>query len=272
MFSMKRSVLLFVAVLLAAGLVSGSAQTADAQVLERIVQSGELRVGMSGDQAPFNARNRDGDLMGLEVDLANMLAGALGVEAKLVTRPFPKLLEALAAGEVDLVMSGMAITAERSLKAAFVGPYVLSGKSVLTNSKALAAAREAGEINRSELTLAALAGSTSEEFIQKVLPEATLMSVADYNTAVKKVMADEIDALVADMPICMLTIMRHPGKELATLNAPLTIEPVGIAMPMGDPQLKSLLDSYIRAFEGTGLLDQLRKKWFEDGTWIAALP
>ena len=56
MFSMKRSVLLFVAVLLTAGLVSGSAQAADAPVLERIVQSGELRVGMSGDQAPFNAR------------------------------------------------------------------------------------------------------------------------------------------------------------------------------------------------------------------------
>ena len=272
MFSMKRSVLLFVAVLLTAGLVSGSAQAADAPVLERVVQSGKLRVGMSGDQAPFNARNRDGDLMGLEVDLANLLAGALRVEAEFVTRPFPKLLDALAAGEVDVVMSGMAITAPRSLKAAFVGPYVLSGKSILTNSKALAAAREAGEINRSELKLAALAGSTSEEFIQKALPEATLMSVADYNTAVKKVMADEIDALVADMPICMLTIMRHPGKGLATLNAPLTVEPVGIAMPTGDPQFKGLVDSYIRAFEGTGVLDQLRKKWFEDGTWVAALP
>jgi polar amino acid transport system substrate-binding protein len=272
MFSIKRVVVSLVAVLLTAGLVAGSAQATEAPVLERIVQSGKLRVGMSGDQAPFNARTRDGDLMGLEVDLANLLAGALGVEAELVTRPFPRLLDTLAAGEVDVVMSGMAITAERSLKAAFVGPYVLSGKSILTNSKALAAAREAGEINRAELKLAALAGSTSEQFVKKVLPEATLMSVADYNTAVNKVMADEIDALVADMPICVLTLMRHPGKELATLAQPLTVEPVGIAMPMGDPQLKSLLDSYITAFEGTGILPALRKKWLEDGSWVAALP
>ena len=76
------------------------------------------------------------------------------------------------------------------------------------------------------------------------------MQVADYNTAVKKVMADEIDALVADMPICVLTIMRHPGKGLATLTQPLTVEPVGIAMPMGDPQLKGLLDSYIDRLRG----------------------
>ena len=98
MFSMKRSVVLFVAVLLAAGLVGGSAQAADAPVLERIVQSGELKVGLSGDQPPYNAKGRDGQLMGLEVDLANLLAGALRVEAKFVTRPFPQLLDALAGG------------------------------------------------------------------------------------------------------------------------------------------------------------------------------
>jgi len=107
MFTMKRSVLLFVAVLLTAGLVSGRAQAADAPVLERIVQSGELRVGLSGDQPPYNATDRDGHLIGLEVDLANLLAGALRVEAKFVTRPFPRLLDALEAGEVDIVMSGM---------------------------------------------------------------------------------------------------------------------------------------------------------------------
>ena len=272
MFKMRRSVLLFVAVLLTAGLVSGIAQAADAPVLERIVQSGELRVGLSGDQPPFNAKDRDGHLIGLEVDLANLLAGALRVEAKFVTRPFPQLLDALSAGEVDVIMSGMAITAPRSLKATFVGPYMLSGKSILTNSKTLAAIRSAGEINRANLKLAALANSTSEEFVQKVLPEATLVTTADYTTAVNMVLNDEVDALVADMPICVITVMRHPGKELATLTEPLTIEPIGIALPPGDAQLRSLIDSYLVAFEGTGLLEQLRKKWLENSSWLAALP
>ena len=95
MFTMRRSILLFVAVLLTAGLVSGSAQAADAPVLERIVQSGKMRVGLSGDQPPFNAKDRDGQLIGLEVDLANVLAGALRVEAEFVEKPFPQLLDAL---------------------------------------------------------------------------------------------------------------------------------------------------------------------------------
>lgn len=272
MLPTSRPVLLFMTVLLTAGLAPGRAQAADAPVLERIVQSREIRVGLSGDQPPFNAKDRDGHLIGLEVDLANLLAGALRVEAKLVTRPFPQLLDALAAGEVDMVMSGMAITAPRSLEATFVGPYMLSGKSILTTSKTLAAARSAGDINRANLKLAALANSTSEEFIKTVLPEATLVTTSDYTTSVNKILAGEVDALVADMPICIITAMRHPGKQLATLTQPLTVEPVGIAIPPGDPQLKSLLDSYLVAFEGTGLLDGVRKKWLEDDSWLAALP
>lgn len=272
MSTVKRSVFLLVAVLLTAGLVSGSAQAADAPVLERIVQSGEIRVGLSGDQPPYNAKDRDGHLIGLEVDLANLLAGALRVEAQFVTRPFPRLLDALEAGEVDIVMSGMAITAPRSLKATFAGPYMLSGKSILTTSKTLAAVRSAGEINRANLKLAALGNSTSEEFIKKVLPEATLVAVDDYTTAVNKVLADEVDAMVADMPICVITAMRHPGKGLATLAEPLTIEPVGIAVPASDPQLQNLIDNYVDAFEATGVLDGVRAKWLEDDAWLAALP
>ena len=54
------------------------------------------------------------------------------------------------------------ITAERSVDVTFVGPYLLTGNSILTNSKTLAAIKKAGEINRANLKLAALGNSTSE--------------------------------------------------------------------------------------------------------------
>lgn len=253
-------------------LAAGAGFAGDAPVLERIVENGELRVGLSGSQPPLNATSRAGDLMGLEVDLANLLGNALGVKTEFVKKPFPGLLSALKAGEVDVVISGMAITAERSIDAAFVGPYMLSGKSILTNSKALAAAQESGEINRANLKLAALANSTSEEFVKLALPEAQLVTTEDYDTAVNMVLNDEVDALVADMTICILSMLRHPDQGLATLTEPLSIEPVGIALSPSDPQLRNLLENYMRAFEGTGILDELRKKWLENDSWVAALP
>lgn len=273
MFRMKRwGLLLALAVPLIAGLTWSGVQAAEAPVLERIVKSGELRIGLSGSQPPYNAKSRTGELIGLDVDLAKMLAGAFGVEAKFVTKPFPELLPALKASEVDIVMSGMAITPERSLDVAFVGPYLLTGNSILTNSKTLAAIKNAGEINRANIKLAALASSTSQRFVERNLPEAKLTTTKDYDTAVNMVLNDEVDALVADMSICMLSVLRYPEKGLATLTQPLALEPAGIAISPDDPQLRNLTENYIRAFEGTGLLEQLRKKWLEDGSWIAALP
>lgn len=250
----------------------GGATAQNAPVLDRVLQNGELRVGMSGNQPPFNVMSRGGSLIGIEVDLATVLAAAIGVELNIVTKPFGELLPALSAGEVDVVMSGMAITAERSREFAFVGPTMFSGKSILTKSQTLAAVTEAGEINRANVRLAALEGSTSQAFVENFLPEAQLITVADYDEAVEMLRSDEIDALVADMPICLLSLLRYPNEGLATLTQPFTVEPIGIAVPAGDPQFLNLLENYVEALEGAGLMELLRKKWLEDGSWIVALP
>ena len=67
-------------------------------------ETGKIRVGMTGDQPPLNARDKNGEMIGLEVDLANVMASAMGVELEIVIRPFPQLFPALKAGEVDLII------------------------------------------------------------------------------------------------------------------------------------------------------------------------
>jgi polar amino acid transport system substrate-binding protein len=244
----------------------------DSPHLDRIVETSTLRVGMSGSQPPFNMKSRDGSPMGLEVDLANALAMAMDAQLEIVEKPFADLIPALEAGEVDMVMSGMTITADRSRSVSFVGPYVISGKSILTTSTALAAAEEAEDLNESDIRLVTLANSTSEQFVRMNLPEAQLTTVGSYDEAVEMLRANEAGALVADMPICLLTVMRYPNEGFATLNQPLTLEPIGIALPSSDPQLVNLVQNYMTALEGTGIMQGLRQNWLENGSWVAALP
>lgn len=255
-----------------AAVFSVGALASESPVLERIVASGKIRIGMSGDQAPFNVKNKAGELIGFEVDLANFVADALGVEVEFVTKAFPDLLGALKDGEVDIVMSGMTITAARSLDAVFVGPYIVSGKSVLAKSRALAGGETAEDFNRSNITVAALRNSTSEAFVQKRIPKATLVTVEHYDEAIQMIIKDEIDALVADMPACNLAVFRHPDEDLATLSAPLTVEPIGIAVSSSELPLQMLLDNYVSAFEASGLLEMLRVQWLEKGDWVDSLP
>ena len=111
------------ALALAAG-CAGKAKQSTSRGLTRITESGELRVGLSGEQPPLNMTARNGEIIGLEVALVRVLAQSMGVEAVLVKRPFGQLLDALDAGDVDIVMSGMTITPERSSRVAMVGPHV----------------------------------------------------------------------------------------------------------------------------------------------------
>jgi polar amino acid transport system substrate-binding protein len=241
-------------------------------VLDRVVDFKVLKVGMSGNQPPMNTASRSGELIGYEVDLARALAGAMGARLEIVTMPFGELLGALQKDKVDMVMSGMAITAGRTRDVTFVGPYMMSGKSILTKSAVLSRATQSADFNRAELKLAALGGSTSQTFVETAAPEATLVKIQDYDKGVAMVIAGEVDALVADMPICVLSVLRYPNAGLVTLKSPLSIEPFGIAVSNKDASFANLVDNYLDTYGKMGVLAKLRKKWFEDKSWIAALP
>lgn len=240
--------------------------------LQRVVDFKVLKVGMSGNQPPMTMATREGGLMGFDVDIAKALADAMKVKLEIVPMPFGELLTALEENEVDMVISGLSITPERTEKVSFVGPYMMSGKSILTKNSVLAKLQSSKDFNRKDLKLLALSKSTSASFVRAAAPDAQLTEVASYDEGVALVMEGKADALVADMPICVLSVLRYPDAGLATLERPLTVEPVGIAVNKNDPQFFNLVDNYLRAYEKTGVLGQLREKWFEDSGWVAAMP
>ena len=252
--------------------LSGAAGAqSDSPVLARIVKAGELRVGMSGDQPPLNFKSNLGEMMGLEVDLARALAEVMGVKLVIVQKPFDELLGAVKAGEVDLVMSGMTITPARNLQVPFVGPYYLSGKSILANSATLAKIKTVGDLDKPKMTLVALDGSTSQAFVEKFMPKAKLVTTKSYDDAVKLLLANKVQALVADQEICVLTGLRHPKAGLGALSKPLTIEPIGIAVAPGDPLLVNFLENSFAALQVGGSLDGLRERWVRNGDWVTQL-
>ncbi len=269
---MKLVARLLVTVVFALGLAA-PAGAADSPVLSRIVKNGTLRVGMSGSQPPLNFKSKDGKMKGLEVDLSRALASLMDVRLEIREKPFGELLGALDAGEIDMVLSGMTITAERNLSTAFVGPYFLSGKSILAKQDSpLVSAQETGQLNQASLRLAALAGSTSQSFVEVLMPEATLVASKDYDEAVAHLIAGRADALIADYQAVALTAFLNPKENLVASQEPLTIEPIGIAVPPGDGLLLNFLENALDALETSGTLEALQKRWFREKDWLQDLP
>ena len=241
--------------------------TSPAPVLDRIQTRGELIVGTAADMPPFNMTTKDGRIIGLEIDLAQALAQAMDVELKLQAVAFKDLLPALEAGKVDMILSGMTITAKRNSKVAFVGPYYISGKGLLTKTSKLVDIKDPDEIDRSEIRITALEGSTSEVFVKNILPNVKFLAATNYTEAVNMVISDKVDAMIAVQPICVITVARYPEEDLFAILTPFTYEPIGIALPANDPLGMNWVQNFLNTIEDSGALDLMLDRWFQEGEW-----
>jgi polar amino acid transport system substrate-binding protein len=239
--------------------------------LDRIMERGALIVGTTGQQPPMSATAKDGELIGLDVDIASALAKGLGVEIQFATMPFAELLPALEAGKIDMILSGMTITPARNKKIAFVGPYYVSGKGILAIATRYSELQDANGLNAPEVTVATLKNSTSATFAQNLMPKANLIPTASYDEAVSLLLQKKADVMVADLPFCALAAYRHQDKGLSAGKSPLTFEPLGIAMPE-DTLLINWVENFMTTFQGTGALAKLHEKWLQGGSWINRLP
>ena len=239
--------------------------------LKRILKKGELVVGIAGSQPPLNVTTKTGKIIGLDADIAKLIAMNLGVKLKFTAMSFPELLPTLKAGKVDMIISSMTMTTARNRKVAFVGPYFVSGKGILTNNQTAASLQDAEGLNNPELTVAALKDSTSQAFVEKTAPKAKLVKIKSYDEAVELLSKGKINALIADYPFCAFTAFRYRDKGLVAGQAQLTFEPLGIAVPE-DTLLINLLQNFLATLNGTGQLKILNERWFKDGSWIKELP
>lgn len=270
---MKRGIRTIVALLIA-GLMAGCAQmgqmspASSSPVMDRILSRGELRVGMSGDMPPMDLLTKEDKIIGLDVDLATLIADGMGVKLNVQKMDFAGLLPALESGNIDMIISNMTMTPDRNLKVDFVGPYFTSGKAFLTKSSSIAQAKGMPDINSPQYTFVALKDSTSAAVIRKGAPNAKLLTADTQNQAIQMVIDGKADAMIADYPICVVAMFRNPAAGLVSVVTPITYEPIGIAVPKGDPHLLNWLGNFLNALEKAGYFERLKEKWFVNPTWL----
>lgn len=261
--SLRRYALLFSLLILAVG--STAAVAADGTpVMTRIQKSGELVLGTSANMNPMTFKQPDGTLAGLDIDLARLMANAM--EVKLVTKvmPFKDLIPALRSGEVDVVLSNMTINPARNMNVAFIGPYLTSGKCVVTKEETLAKAEEVKDLNAKDVSFAVLKDSTSEKFVRTLMPNVIVKTVLNSQDGAEMVASDKVSGMLTDLPVCLATIKNNPDAGFVTVVSLLTYEPIGVAVSGDDPLFINWTENFLERVTETAMLDVLAVKWFGD--------
>ena len=229
--------------------------------LQEIISKGKLVLGTSGNMTPMTRSINDGkDAVGLDIDLAKTMADTMGVELEIKVIPFDKLIDALNRGDVDIVISNMTITPKRNTQVAFVGPYLQSGKCLITKQPDLASAKKE-DLNDAHNKLVVIKGSTSQKFVEMGMPKAQAIAVESQEEAIAMVRESKVSAMLTDYPICAAVVLNNPDDKFVSVFSNLTFEPIGIAIAPQNTHLLNWIQNFLFRAENVGLFKALSNKW-----------
>ena len=212
--------------------------------LAAIRASGVLRLGVSGDYAPFSLVE-DGQLRGADIELGLALARHLRVAPVFVATSWPTLLNDLASTRFDIALGGVSITPERAAVGLFSMPYYTGGKTILARCAERSRFEHLADLDTPEVRVIVNPGGTNERYVHEHLHAAHILVHPDNRTIFEEIIAGRADAMITDDVEVELQIRRHPTL-CRTFPGLLTHADKALLMPP-DPKLKQVVDRWLEA-------------------------
>ena len=263
--SILTSILVACAVAISGAAYSASQELAAGSVLEEIKKRGSLRVGMS-TFVPWAMRDKQGDLIGFEIDVATKVAEDMGVEVEFVPTAWSGIIPALIARKFDVIIGGMSITPGRNLTVNFTAPYAHSGQQMVANI-ALADGFEVADFNDSSVTIACRRGATPCNVAQEEFPNASVARFDDDAQAFQEVVNGNAHAMISSAPKPRFWMTRYPEKLFMPTEENLTTGDEAFALRKGDPDALNFFSNWILVNTSNGWLKGRHDFWFRTQTW-----
>lgn len=230
---------------------------AKADALQDIISRGVIRIAVPVDTPPFGYLGADREPTGYDIELAKMLAEALGVKLDLQPTISSNRVPFLLTDKVDVVISNMGLTPERAKQIMFSQPYA-------DNFSGVYGPKDLPVTNAEELgnySIAASKGTMVEIALTNMAPNAKIMRADDNATAVLTYLSGQADMLAGEHITSKELAKQYPNSEFA-LKFRIRRAPVQMGVQMDQHNLLRWIDSFIFVIKGDGRLGALQQKYF----------
>lgn len=238
--------------------------------LNQIMKRGELRVGLEAGYMPFEMRDKNGNIIGFDVDLAKKMASVLKVKVTFVNTQWDGIIPALLTDKFDILMSGMTITPERNAQVNFSAPYIVVGQTALLSNKLKGKITDARQLDDPKYTLATKLGTSGDIVSARSMPRAKIKKFETEADAALEVKNGRADAFIYDSPYLTIYANQYPDGVFV-LPDPFTKETLGFAVKKGDPDFLNWIDNFLASIKNDGTYDVLYQRWFQSVSWIKNL-
>ena len=232
-------------------------------LLDKIIASGVLRVGSTGDYKPFSYLNPETKAFeGIDIDMAASLAKALGVKLEVVKTSWPTLLPDLLAGKYEMAMGGVSISLERAKKALFTIPVMVDGKTAIARCADKDKYATLADIDKPGVRVITNPGGTNEKFDREHIKQAAISVYNDNVTIFDQIVEGKADVMITDASETMLQQKLRPALCSQHPDHPFNFAEKGYMMQR-DFALQAFADQWLHQAIMTKEYQTISDKWLK---------
>lgn len=231
--------------------------------LELILATKTLRVGTTGDYAPFSsdASSKQARLTGIDIELAEDLASALGVDIQWVETSWPTLMADLKSGMFDIGMSGISKNLQRARYAYFSPSYQIGGKAPIVRCEDRHKFTSLESIDQAAVRVVVNPGGTNHRFVKSNIKRARVLIHDDNRTIFQQLVQRKADVMITDH----VEVLLQSANNKTLCPAPMSLlshSEKAYLLPQ-DEALLNYVSTWLALRKNDGTVAAVKQKYLE---------
>lgn len=219
-----------------------------------------ITMGTSADYPPYEwPMEVDGKttLVGIDIEIAKLIAKAVGKNLQVINKGFDFLLEDLENGKVDFVIAALSPTPERAQQVDFSNIYYEAVQVVLIKADKLETYTSIDSLDQQTFKIGAQLGSIQQDLVEETFAVAFKQYLQSVNDLVYNLQSGQLDAVVIEEPVAQGFVTNQNGLAISSITIG---EPDGgsaVAVQKGNAELLAIINAVIAELIATGKLDEI---------------
>jgi len=214
-------------------------------------------IGTNATDPPMESINKQGALVGYDIDLGYRIANEVGAKAEFKNIEWDDLFKELLNKKIDMIMASVTITDERKKIYAFSDPYINAGQVIISRKDNPITSVSALQGKK----IAVQKDTTNEKEAYNHTAKNLVLVYADYNDIAKAVSLGSAEAALSDLTIAKGLISNYDNVKIT--SDPFTNEYYGIVIRKEDKDLVKKVNDALTILRVNGILADLKQKWLD---------